>query len=207
MTVAGGRIPDAEQLAAAYAPLGVAHAIAEGQHFHHWELIFTEILGPTAKDAGFDLIVGNPPWILADWNDDTALYDIEPLLGVRQIGSSSLLRRRASILCDGGARQRYFTDYTKSVAASSFLSSCNHYPGLNGIRPNLYKNFIVKSWVLLSENGIAGLLHPEGPYDDAKGEALRTAIYLRLRAHYQFENEFVLFVGTALTSIPGLNPT
>jgi hypothetical protein len=196
MTVAGGRIPDAEQLAAAYAPLGVAHAIAEGQHFHHWELIFTEILGPTAKDAGFDLIVGNPPWILADWNDDTALYDIEPLLGVRQIGSSSLLRRRASILCDGGARQRYFTDYTKSVAASSFLSSCNHYPGLNGIRPNLYKNFIVKSWVLLSENGIAGLLHPEGPYDDAKGEALRTAIYLRLRAHYQFENEFVLFVGT-----------
>lgn len=37
------------------------------------------------------------------------------------------------------------------------------------------------------------LLHQESPFDDPKAGALRAAIYPRLRAHYQFENELQLF--------------
>ena len=43
------------------------------------------------------------------------------------------------------------------------------------------------------ENGVAGLLHPEGIYDDPKGGAFRREVYSRLRAHFQFANEKKLF--------------
>lgn len=41
---------------------------------------------------------------------------------------------------------------------------------------------------------MAGFLHPEGIYDDPKGGQLRAAVYPRLRAHFQFQNELNLFV-------------
>jgi hypothetical protein len=40
---------------------------------------------------------------------------------------------------------------------------------------------------------VVGYLHPEGPYDDPNGGFLREAIYARLRAHFQYHNEFKLF--------------
>ncbi len=194
--VAGGRIPDAEQLADIFAPLGVSHAIAGEQNFHHWDLAFAEILGPSPRHVGFDLIVGNPPWILADWIEDAKMYDIDPLLGVKDVGATELARKRVALLQDPEARASYGEAYVASQGSSSFLADEVNYPILLGIRPNLFKNFIVRSWAILNEHGIAGLLHPEGPYDDAKGGQLRAEMYPRLRAHYQFENEFTLFVGT-----------
>lgn len=193
MTVAGGRIPDAEQLAAAYAPLGVADGIASDQHFHHWELIFTEVLGPLAKHTGFDLIVGNPPWIKATWDDSMVLSDIDPIIGVREAKSAAYNRVRLPLIKDDKNRQVYLGAMTPNQGSVTFLNAVVNYPELAKIQPNLYKNFIVRSWSLLGNTGIAGLLHPEGPYDDAKGGSLRTAIYPRLRAHYHFKNEAQLF--------------
>ena len=48
-------------------------------------------------------------------------------------------------------------------------------------------------WTLSGEFGITGYLHPEGPYDDPEGGALREAVYARLRAHFLFQNEHKLF--------------
>lgn len=58
---------------------------------------------------------------------------------------------------------------------------------------NLYKCFMPLAWGLNSPQGVTGLLHPEGPYDDPKGGALREVVYSRLRNHFQFQNEFKLF--------------
>ena len=44
-----------------------------------------------------------------------------------------------------------------------------------------------------ADQGIVGLLHPEGPYDDSKGGEFRRAIYSRLRGHYHHKNERKLF--------------
>lgn len=46
---------------------------------------------------------------------------------------------------------------------------------------------------LAGGSGVQALLHPEGVYDDPKGGLLREKLYLRLRAHYQFENQLMLF--------------
>jgi type I restriction-modification system DNA methylase subunit len=48
-----------------------AGTIAEDRHFFHWELEFPEVFfdrfgGPLKDRAGFDAVVGNPPWIAVD---------------------------------------------------------------------------------------------------------------------------------------------
>ena len=43
--------------------LALAAAVAERMRFHHWELAFPEVF---AERGGFDLIVGNPPWVLVE---------------------------------------------------------------------------------------------------------------------------------------------
>ena len=48
-------------------------------------------------------------------------------------------------------------------------------------------------WRLAGNRGVVGFLHPEGPYDDPKGGVLREAAYARLRAHFQFQNQLILF--------------
>jgi hypothetical protein len=61
------------------------------------------------------------------------------------------------------------------------------------MKANLYKCFIPIGWMLAGHSGVVGFLHPEGPYDDPNGGALREAMYSRLRAHFQFVNELQLF--------------
>jgi hypothetical protein len=74
-----------------------------------------------------------------------------------------------------------------------FLNDRTLYPALSGVQTNLYKNFIEQSWGLLRHNGIASLLHPEGVFDDPQGGWFRSNYYVRLRGHYQFKNELMLF--------------
>jgi hypothetical protein len=58
--------------------LGDADAIAQARHFFHWELEFPEAFfdrqGVRLPNAGFDAVVGNPPWdmIRADAGDTSA---------------------------------------------------------------------------------------------------------------------------------------
>ncbi|EPD5904443.1 hypothetical protein ACSCCS_004426, partial [Escherichia coli] len=76
----------------------------------------------------------------------------------------------------------------------NFLNAQQNYPVLRGVQTNLYKCFLPQAWRLGAEKGVAGFLHPEGIYDDPKGGQLRAAVYPRLRAHFQFQNELNLFV-------------
>ncbi len=47
--------------------------------------------------------------------------------------------------------------------------------------------------MLSGQQGVTGYLHPEGPYDDPKGGTLREVVYARLRSHFQFQNQKMLF--------------
>lgn len=67
---------------------------------------------------------------------------------------------------------------------------------LRCVQTNLYKCFLPQAWMVGNTVSVAGFLHPEGVYDDPKGGLFRAAIYKRLRGHFQFKNEFQLFVGT-----------
>ena len=191
--IAQQELPDTEDLSNTITWYNVSYKIIKEQNFHHWELVFPEVLSEFAKNKGFDLILGNPPWIKSTWNDSPLLNDFEPKLGVKESKSAVYNRERHNLLRNEDNLQKYAELFYSTYGTIKFLCSNKFYSELAGLQTNLYKNFIVKSWGLLGENGIGGLLHPESVYDDPKGGILREEYYRRLRAHYHISNILGLF--------------
>ncbi|MBM9592366.1 hypothetical protein JWG41_18120 [Leptospira sp. 201903075] len=191
--VAAESTPSVRSLSLLVPWVGVGVGVAEAQRFHHWELVFPEVLGPKPTHAGFALMLGNPPWLTSDWQDFAALNEIDPLLAVSGSKSAVYNAKRPSLLNAENAREYYFHEFLPSEGSATFLNSERNYSELKGLRTNLYKNFIVKSWTLLARNGICGLLHPTGVFDDPNGGKLREEYFHRLKRHYQFVNENSLF--------------
>lgn len=191
------KLPDAEHLSQLVPWYGVGRSATADQNFHHWELIYTEVLGPKVQEneapQGFDLMFGNPPWLKVSWTDAPLLSEFEPLLGVRGAKSAKYNQARPKLLNNLDRLLLYKNDFEKGEGNNVFLNDVTLYPSLAGVQTNLYKNFIECSWRLLRDNGVAGLLHPEGVFDDPKGGAFREAYYRRLKSHYQLKNELILF--------------
>lgn len=193
LDAAKGEVPDTELLADGVPCFGLAETIGSEQNFHHWELAFVEVLGTAANGGGFDLIVGNPPWLKAGWFDASTLCEIEPVLGVREAKSGELNKKRIALLEGSSQRSFYARQYSRRFGMASALSSPRLYENLSGIQTNLFTNFVVESWMLLTTSGVVALLHPDGPFDDSSAGKFRQELYSRLRAHYQLTNELKLF--------------
>jgi hypothetical protein len=99
-------------------------------------------------------------------------------------------------VAQGGQKVSTNPVWSIAEATQNFLNGTQNYPMLKGVQTNLYKCFLPLGWRLAGSHRVVAYLHPEGPYDDPKGGALREALYPRLRAHFQFQNEYQLFTGT-----------
>ena len=166
-------------------------AVAAAQRFLHWELCFADVL---LQRGGFDLILGNPPWLKVEWNEAGILGEKNPVFAVRKVSASELAKLRAQAFADFPSLQAAWTaELQEAEGTQNFLNAVQNYPLLKGVQTNLYKCFMPLAWGLSSAQGVTGLLHPEGPYDDPKGGALREAVYARLRRHFGFVNELQLF--------------
>ena len=170
-------------------------AVAEHRRFMHWELVFADVLlGTEERPGGFDLILGNPPWLKVEWNEAGILGEKNPLFAIRKLSASDLAKLRTEAFKEFGDLQAAWTDELQEAEGTqSFLNAVQNYPLLKGVQTNLYKCFMPLTWSLNSPSGVTGLLHPEGPYDDPKGGDLREAVYGRLRQHFGFVNELQLF--------------
>ncbi|WP_341667092.1 class I SAM-dependent DNA methyltransferase [Alcaligenes sp. SDU_A2] len=169
----------------------LVESVAEARRFMHWELCFADVL---LQRGGFDLILGNPPWLKVEWNESGILGEYNPVFAVRKISASDLAKLRANAFAEFSGLQQAWTDELQEAEGTqSFLNAVQNYPLLKGVQTNLYKCFMPLAWGLSSALGVTGLLHPEGPYDDPKGGALREAMYGRLRRHFQFQNQEMLF--------------
>ena len=67
----------------------LVESIARKTLFHHWELTFPDIF---ADQGGFDLVIGNPPWIQIQWNEGGILANVisyhsrfKPMVSQRRI--------------------------------------------------------------------------------------------------------------------------
>lgn len=182
---------DLEKIVAKSTRLQTVRSIAARHHFHHWELHYADIF---AGRGGFDVILGNPPWIKVEWNQGDVLGDFEPRLVVQDLTAPQLADLTADRLQHvPGLRESFFREYESAEGTQNFLNAVQNYPELRGVQTNLYKCFLPVAWSVGSEQGSSGFLHPEGVYDDPKGGALRQAMYPRLRWHLQFINELNLF--------------
>jgi len=162
--------------------------IAHRQRFLHWELEFADIF---EDHGGFDLMLGNPPWLKVEWNEGGILGDKEPEFVLRKISASNLAKLRAEAMEKYDLLSDYLAEYEGAQGTQAFLNAFQNYPMLKGIQTNLYKCFLPQAWMW--GKGVSGFLHPEGIYDDPRGGGFRQAVYPRLRGHFQFHNETSLF--------------
>ncbi|MFD5491794.1 class I SAM-dependent DNA methyltransferase [Streptomyces sp. GDS52] len=170
---------------------GVARDVAERQGFFHWELEFGQVF---SAQGGFDLQVGNPPWVRPDWNEDAVLAELEPWFKLSEKPSAEEWRlRKAEAMEDQANVAFVLNDLAGITATATLLTSQSAYPLLNKTRPDLYRAFMTQVWRHTNMMGMAGLIHPDTHFGGVKEGPLRAAAYQHLRAHAHFHNRTGIF--------------
>jgi hypothetical protein len=160
--------------------------IAEEQGFLHWELEFALVF---AHGGGFDLQVGNPPWVRPRWNESAVLAEHEPWFELEaKAATAEKDRRRREVLKSAQARRYVLGELTNTSAQVAVFGSPQMYPLLTGTQPDLYRAFMSQIWAHASADGTAGMVHPDTHFTGDKEGALRAAAYRRLRVHGDFVN-------------------
>lgn len=195
-------VVDTQLLKQAFPRFDLVEQLANQHKFFHWTLQFADVFAgaPSAEqtapahDGGFDLMLGNPPWLLVGWNSSAVLGDFEPQLILRNFSANKAGQLRDGIFEQNPTvKSAWLAEYEQSAGTQNFIGDISNYPLLQGQKANLYKCFLPQAWSNTNEQGVSGFLHPEGIYDDPSAGELRKAIYPRLRAHFQYINELTLF--------------
>jgi hypothetical protein len=160
--------------------------IADEQGFLHWELEFALVF---ARGGGFDLQVGNPPWVRPRWNESAVLAEHEPWFELADKASTTEKDRRRRELLESPAARRYVLgEMTNTSAQVAVFGSPQMYPLLTGTQTDLYRAFMSQVWAHTSAAGTAGMVHPDTHFTGDKERSLREAAYRRLRVHGDFVN-------------------
>ena len=173
--------------------LDLAYRIAEQNKFMHWELEFADLF---AEKGGFDLVIGNPPWVQTAWEEKGILSDYHPTFSIKKLTAVQTSQQREKVLENISVRNSYLLEYIATAGLQNILNSASIYPEMSGASTNLYKTFILQAMRFAGKHGIFAFLHPDNVFDDPKGVLLRETVYKCLCKHYQFENELNLFTGT-----------
>src|SRR5690606_8489062 len=162
--------------------------------FFHYELEFIEVF---RERNGFDVAVGNPPWLKIAFEEKALMSEIYPELEIRKVTAPQVKKLQADFLKEENRRKLYFAENIESDVSGIFMNAVQNYPLLKGQQTNLYKCVLENGLHWIAEQGHLGLIHPEGIYDDPNGYELRKEIYQRLKYHFQFQNAFNLFAEVA----------
>lgn len=195
-------VVDVEKIVSDRPRLQVVEALAHQYKFMHWELEFADIF---ARHSGFDLVLGNPPWIKVTWDEGGFLGDYEPRYVIQKFNAPQMARLRSETLEKYHLQSAYYAAFEEATATQNYLNGTENYPLLKGMQTNLYKCFLPLAWRISRPEGVSGFVHPEGVYDDPKGGALREVLYPRLRYHFQFQNVLTLFSEVMLWAVYSLN--
>ncbi len=96
----------------------VAERIAADMRFFHWELEFADVFRETG--AGFDAILGNPPWDIAKPVSKEFFSNIDPLY--RSYGKQEALRKQTAYFEDGLVEGDWLDYNARFRAQSNFTS-------------------------------------------------------------------------------------
>jgi hypothetical protein len=160
--------------------------LSERHGFFHWELQFSHLF---KNRGGFDIQVGNPPWVRPNWDEDSVLAESDPWFKLTEKSSAECRHDRKNFLLKRESEKEYLLSELAEIAGlSDFLSDEATYSLLAGTRPDLYRAFMCRVWRNLGFIGGAGMVHPDTHFGGTKEANLRFAAYLHLRFHAHFVN-------------------
>ncbi|MFD6905781.1 class I SAM-dependent DNA methyltransferase [Streptomyces sp. NPDC060077] len=165
---------------------GAARDVAKAQGFFHWELEFAQVFAR----GGFELQVGNPPWVRPRWQEDQVLAELEPwfVLANKPSVAEWRLRKEEALAAHTGGRNFVLSELALHAGAVATLGSPATYPLLVGTQGDLYRAFMARVWQQIAPQGRAGLIHPDTHFGGAREGVIRAAAYRHLRVHAHFVN-------------------
>lgn len=165
---------------------GAARDVAKARGFFHWELEFAQVFAR----GGFELQVGNPPWVRPQWREDVVLAELEPWFVLADKPSTAEWRlRKDDLLVNHAGSQGFILDELAILSGTvAVLGSPAAYPLLIGTQGDLYRAFMSRVWQQITPGGSVGLIHPDTHFDGVREGALRSATYQHLRIHAHFVN-------------------
>lgn len=188
---------DLDQLCELFPRLALVRKIANDNKFMHWELEFADVF---ADKGGFDLVIGNPPWVKIEWKVANIASEFNPLIAIRKNGEDEFIDSFYDRNLDVA-----LNEYVNLSGQLAYMLSMANYADLRQQQGNIYKCFIINALYYLNEHGAYGLIHPEGLYDNPYGEELRKKLYRHLLYHFEFINEKYLFHDIAHTKRFSIN--
>ena len=175
---------DIQTLKARSPRLQMVDDVAKRSRFFHWPVELGDIL--LARD-GFDLMVGNPPWVKSEWKNINFVSEYDPRIKLRNnVDSDDLLREQLDRV---GIKENYLRSVCDSEAFNKILTAPCLYYQLAQNQPNLYKAFALICFQLSHEHSLCGMLHPKDHLTDPKGGRLTSECYFRLRSCFAFVNQ------------------
>jgi hypothetical protein len=165
------------------------------QHrFFHNEIEFIEVF---KERGGFDVIVGNPPWIKVNFDIVSFYGDFDPIAVIRGYSSPKIQKiLGAKINSNIKLKEDYYSDEIAFTGLKQFFNSKNNFVFSQG-KSNLYK-LVLENSLNLSNSGI-GMVIDQGIFDSSDDILFREELYPKLKYLYRFNNELKLFaeVGNA----------
>ncbi|MER5405579.1 class I SAM-dependent DNA methyltransferase [Streptomyces sp. NPDC002769] len=162
----------------------VARDVAERQGFFHWELEFGQVFAR----GGYDLQVGNPPWVRPDWQEDAVLAELEPWFMLTEKPSAQEWRLRKIDTLSDTHMSFYLTEFALLSGTATMLNSSSQYQLLSKTRPDLYRAFMLQAWRHANHAGMTGMIHPDSHFTGTRDAAIRKSAYHHLRIHAGFVN-------------------
>lgn len=164
--------------------------IAQKFSFFNYEIEFAEVF--QNGHAGFDMIIGNPPW-------DKTKFDDKDFFSMwrssyRTMKQSEKEEVRITILDYKGVREEYESKKDFITQSNEYFKA--NYPYNAGVGDNnLFRFFIEHNLRLLAENGSLTYITPSAWIYEDSSLTLRKYIFKNYHLHffYQFENRKGIF--------------
>ena len=189
-------------VAEANALIAEARALARRETFFHWWTQFPTVFGDAGKgasDAGFDAVIGNPPWDRIKLQEVEWFAERDAAIAQQSRASD---RKRLIVQEKAGNTplwQSYQAACERAEANARVLGNgrlgSGDFPLLGGGDVNLYSLFVERAQSLINPEGVVALVAPSGIAADKGAAPFFRSISStgRLYALYDFENRKVFF--------------
>lgn len=169
--------------------VAVAGDVAARQGFFHWELEYAQVFAR----GGYDLQVGNPPWVRPRWEEVPILAELDPWFALAEKPTISERHAHKSETLSAQAKFYYLAELSTTTGAIALLGSPTMYQFLPNTQPDLYRAFMSRTWDNSGPTGSVGLIHPDSHFKGSNEGPLREATYKHLRFHAHFHNRQGVF--------------
>ncbi|MGZ3392319.1 MAG: Eco57I restriction-modification methylase domain-containing protein, partial [Isosphaeraceae bacterium] len=130
--------------------LDTVEEITEDQGFFHWELRFASVFA----GGGFDIQVGNPPWVRPEWDENGVLAEFDPWFELQEKPPEPVRSaRKTQLLSVERASEFFLAELTDTIGKREFFGTAATYDLLVGTQPDFYRAFMIRTWRSIGKSG------------------------------------------------------